>query len=56
MGNNQIHDAEDVDAEIVAEDKPRQSKRKHRPNTKYAAADFWRHMNDQDEDLDEPGS
>jgi hypothetical protein len=49
-------DAEDVNAEIVVEDEPGQSKRKRRPNTKYAAADFWRHANDQDEDLDELGS
>jgi hypothetical protein len=40
MGNNQIHDVENIDTEIGAEDEPRQSKRRHWPNTEYAAADF----------------
>jgi hypothetical protein len=55
-------DADDVDAEVLAEDvaPPKDepavggpSKRKHCPNTKYT--DFWRHANDKDEDLVVPG-
>jgi hypothetical protein len=39
-----------ADAEVIPEGK---NKCKRRPNTRYA--DFWRHVNDMDEDLILPG-
>lgn len=47
-------EAEDIEAEItMAEEDEPTGKRKRRANPRYA--DFWRHANDKDEDLDVPG-
>ncbi|KAJ7744394.1 hypothetical protein B0H16DRAFT_1463270 [Mycena metata] len=54
QGLSSSGEAEDADAEIAEEamDEP-MGKRKRRANPRYA--DFWRHANDKDEDLDVPG-
>jgi hypothetical protein len=54
VGLGSSGEAEDIEAEIaVADEDEQMGKRKRRANPWYA--DFWRHANDKDEDLDVPG-
>jgi hypothetical protein len=56
IGLTSSGEAEDADTEIAVADEnvvEATSKRKCHPNARYA--EFWRHANDLDEDMDVPG-